>query len=140
MDWIWSNFGCMPEEVHRIRETVFVQEQGFCEEFDDIDTACWHLLMVQDGKALGTARLFWEDKSDCMHIGRVAVLKPARGGGNGSAILQECCEKAVQFGAKHVVLGAQCRAVPFYQKNGFQPFGDIYDEEGCPHQMMEKKL
>ena len=28
----------------------------------------------------------------------------------------------------------------FYEKNGFQPFGDIYDEEGCPHQMMEKKL
>ena len=28
----------------------------------------------------------------------------------------------------------------FYEKNGFQPFGEGYDDEGCPHQMMEKKL
>ena len=140
MEWIWSDFGCLPEAARRIRETVFMQEQGFCEEFDELDACSWHVLLYQDGEALGTARLFSEQGTDNMHIGRVAVLKPARGGGSGSVLLQACCEKAVQLGAKKAVLGAQCRAIPFYEKNGFQPFGDIYDEEGCPHQMMEKKL
>ena len=140
MDWIWSDFGYLPEEAHRIRETVFMQEQGFCDEFDDIDTQSWHVLLYQDGRAVGTARLFSENGTHGMHMGRVAVYKSARGGGSGSVLLQACCEKAAQLGAKKVILGAQCRAIPFYEKNGFQPFGDIYDEEGCPHQMMEKKL
>ena len=122
MEWTWSDFGCLPEAARRIRETVFMQEQGFCEEFDELDACSWHVLLYQDGEALGTARLFSEQGTDNMHIGRVAVLKPARGGGSGSVLLQACCEKAVQLGAKKAVLGAQCRAIPFYEKNGFQPF------------------
>lgn len=140
MEWIWSDFGCLPEAARRIRETVFMQEQGFCHEFDETDDHSWHVLLYRDGEAVGTARLFSEQNADAMHIGRVAVLKQVRGNGGGSALLQACCEKAVQLGVKKVILGAQCRAVSFYEKSGFQPFGTIYDEEGCPHQMMEKKL
>lgn len=138
MNWVWSEFGVLPSEARRIREEVFIQEQGFCNELDDTDGQSYHLQLMKEEKVIGTARLFWEDKTT-MHIGRVAVEKESRGG-SGSVILAACCEKAHELGAERVVLGAQCRAMGFYAKNGFQPFGDEFDDEGCPHQMMEKKL
>lgn len=140
MKCIWSAFGILPEEARNIREKVFIQEQGFSHEFDDVDAHSWHVLLCRNDIAVGTARIFSEDGNDSMHIGRVAVLKEARGTGSGSILLDACCKKAAQLGARKVVLGAQCRATKFYEKNGFQPFGEVYDDEGCPHQMMEKKL
>lgn len=140
MECIWSGYGACPQEARAIRETVFVQEQGFCSEFDEMDAQSYHVLLCRDGRAIGTARLFAEPEPGSMHIGRVAVLREERGGGSGSAILTACCDKARALGARRVVLGAQCRAMAFYEKNGFQPFGGEYNDEGCPHHMMEKKL
>nr|WP_255538814.1 GNAT family N-acetyltransferase [Polynucleobacter sp. Latsch14-2] len=31
---------------------------------------------------------------------------------------------------------AQVLAIPFYEKLGFQAYGDIYDEAGIPHRNM----
>ena len=139
MQYIWSEQGQLPVQAQRIRRDVFMQEQGFCDEFDAVDKKSWHVLLQTNGKTIGTARMFWE-QNHVMHIGRVAVCKDARGGGNGARILQACCEKAKAVGAKRVILGAQCRAVEFYKKSRFAPYGEIFDDEGCPHQMMEKKL
>ncbi|MDO4174374.1 MAG: GNAT family N-acetyltransferase [Eubacteriales bacterium] len=138
MKHIWSEKGNLPQDARDIREQVFVQEQGFQAEFDAVDQQSWHVLLYRDSRAIGTARIFFDGRD--MHIGRVAVVKDARGDGSGSKLLEICCEKASQLGAGKVVLGAQCRATKFYEKNGFQPFGGIYDDEGCPHQMMEKIL
>ena len=129
----------LPQEAKEIRIKVFMEEQGFKDEFDDLDKKSWHVLLQTDEKIIGTARMFWE-QNHVMHVGRVAVCKDARGGGNGARILQACCEKAKALGANRVILGAQCRAVEFYKKSGFTPYGEIFDDEGCPHQMMEKKL
>lgn len=139
MQTIWSEQGQLPEQAERIRRDVFMQEQGFCEEFDELDEKSWHVLLQAGDDVIGTARMFWEQEH-VMHIGRVAVCNYARGGGNGACILQACCEKAKALGADRVILGAQCRAVEFYKKSGFMPYGEIFDDEGCPHQMMEKKL
>lgn len=139
MQTIWSELGRLPEQAQRIRRDVFMQEQGFCEEFDGLDKNSWHVLLQDGGKTIGTARMFWE-REQVMHVGRVAVCKDARGGGNGARILHACCEKAKALGANRVILGAQCRAVEFYKKSGFLPYGEIFDDEGCPHQMMEKIL
>ena len=140
MDCIWSEYGELPEAAAAIRTEVFVHEQGFCNELDEIDSRSWHVLLRRGGRAIGTARIFFEEENDTIHIGRVAVLREERGGGSGSALLRACSEKARQLGAARLVLGAQCRAMDFYTKNGVQPFGGGYMDEGCPHQMMEKKL
>lgn len=140
MDCIWSALGCIPDTARQIRTEVFVEEQGFQQEFDQVDQKSYHLLLCRNGRAIGTARLFSEDANRTMHIGRVAVRQEERHDGSGSAILEACCEKARQLHAERLILGAQCRAVHFYEKNGFHAFGDCYDDEGCPHQMMEKQL
>lgn len=140
MECNWSAFGCLPERAKQIRTEVFVREQGFQEEFDDMDVCSYHALLQCDGREIGTARMFFEDDPNTMHIGRVAVLKPERGGGSGSMLLSACEQKAKQLGARRVVLGAQCRAMKFYERNGFRAFGECFDDQGCPHRMMEKLL
>ena len=39
-------------------------------------------------------------------------------------------------GMKDVHLAAQVQAMPFYERLGFEPFGDEFDEAGIPHRMM----
>ena len=47
-------FGTLPAEARAIREDVFMREQGFAGEFDDIDGRAVHAVLYFDGKAAGT--------------------------------------------------------------------------------------
>lgn len=136
--WIYGLDG--REACRFVRETVFVKEQGFSEEleFDDADATSWHLSLEEDGQPVAAARLFRETEED-WHAGRICVL-PERRGGMGARLLAELERKALEFGAKRVTLGAQCRARGFYEKCGYRAFGPEYMDEFCPHVMMEKPL
>ena len=65
----------LPAQAKLIREKVFVEEQGFENEFDKRDSACLHLVVFKDDKAVGCARMF--DDHGQMTLGRIAVLKEA---------------------------------------------------------------
>ena len=54
--------------VYTVRQRVFVEEQGFRDEFDDLDHTCWHLLCEENGNPMACARIFPEE-GDCWHIG-----------------------------------------------------------------------
>lgn len=79
-------FDNLPQEAKDIRTAVFIDEQGFKNEFDEIDDTAKHILIYHDGKAVGIARFFSEDGKE-YHIGRVAVLKPYRKYGYGKEII-----------------------------------------------------
>ena len=44
------------------------------------------------------------------------------------------------MGLSEVYLGAQLHAVPFYQRYGLKPYGEIYLDEGQPHRRMRAAL
>lgn len=71
------------------------------------------------------------------HIGRVAVLKEARGTGAGSLVMSfleaAALERYGADGEVRVELSAQDHAMPFYSKRGYTPFGDGYLDEGIEH-------
>ena len=136
----WSEPGVLPEAARDIRTEVFIKEQGFVDEFDEIDARSWHVLLHLDGKPCGTARLFWDEEPGFMRIGRLALLPHARGGGYGRAVLSQCCKKARVAGAQRVVLDAQKRAKGFYEACGFETRGDEFLEEDYPHYRMELEL
>lgn len=48
--------------------------------------------------------------------------------------------EAGRQGAQKIILHAQCRVRPFYQKLGYAAFGPIEFEEHVEHQWMEKFL
>ena len=63
---IIESFNYLPLEAKNIRETVFVNEQGFNYEFDDIDDIATHLVLYTDDKAAATCRFFIDKVKDTL--------------------------------------------------------------------------
>lgn len=121
-----------------IRHAVFVDEQKVPEEseLDEHDAHCVHALARDDGgRALGTGRLLPDG-----HIGRMAVLREARGCGVGSALLTALMEEARRRGHAHAALSAQTHAIPFYRRHGYVVVSGEYLDCGIPHVDMTCEL
>lgn len=128
----------LSEDEKYIRETVFIEEQKFKIEFDDIDNIATHIIMYLDGMPVGCCRLYKQENE--YHIGRIAVLKPYRGKGYGEKILLEAEKDAKKMGADSISLSAQVRASGFYEKLGYKKHGEIYFDEYCEHIAMKKDI
>ena len=127
----FGDWAAMQADAKPIRMEVFVQEQNVPAELemDDRDAVCLHAVAYDaGGNALGTGRLLPDG-----HIGRMAVLRSARGAGVGGAILKGLMEKARERGDEKVVLSAQTHAAEFYLAHGFAMAGDVFYEAGIPH-------
>jgi hypothetical protein len=70
----------------------------------------------------------------------MAVLREWRGRGVGEALLLALVEQARELGLPEVSLNAQVDAVGFYEKFGFVPYGERFEEAGIQHQAMRKEL
>ena len=128
----------LPAEAAKIREEVFVREQGFREEFDTVDNSAFHVVLFLDGKAVATCRYFPD--GDSYKVGRIAVLKNYRGRNFGSSVLLEAEKQIAMLGGRSVIFHSQLQACGFYEKLGYVPYGEIEPEEGCPHIWMKKEL
>jgi predicted GNAT family N-acyltransferase len=121
-------------DAQAIRHEVFVIEQKVPVEleWDDMDDQCVHALAYEhDANPIGTARLLPDG-----HIGRMAVMKAARGSGVGSAMLKALMREAARRGHGAVLLHAQTHAEAFYLRHGFVREGDVFMEAGIPHVRM----
>lgn len=129
----------LPESAKKIREEVFIREQGFQNEMDETDDVAAHFVLFDENDVpAATCRVFWNEMMDSYTLGRLAVLKKYRGKNMGSALMKEAEAYVKRRGGKDIILHAQCRAADFYKKLGFAEFGDIGDDEGCPHIWMRK--
>jgi predicted GNAT family N-acyltransferase len=125
-------------EAAAIRTQVFVVEQGVSPEIemDEWDQCCEHALAYgSDGRAIGTGRLLPDG-----HVGRMAVLREARGANVGSAILAALVERARDRGMTRLELNAQTQAVGFYERHGFAAYGDEFLEADIRHVHMARTL
>lgn len=125
-------------DLRAVREPVFVVEQNVPieEEWDALDPLCHHVI-ARDGKnrPIGTGRLTPEHK-----IGRMAVLREWRGKGVGEALLRTLIEQARALGWEKVSLHSQVSALGFYEKFGFQAYGERFWEAGIEHLSMSLAL
>lgn len=129
------------EACYDIRKAVFVQEQAVPLELelDEYDAAAVHFLLRDAAQtSLATARLL--DKHGLAKIGRVAVLKEARGRGLGLALMQFVLDEARRRGFTEAILDSQTYAIPFYERLGFAAEGDEFDDAGIPHFLMRRTL
>ncbi len=133
-------FQTLPEEAIMIRTKVFIEEQGFKNEFDAIDNIATHLLLSNVSGPMGTCRIFYSDERQCYVVGRIAVLKEYRGKDLGSRILKETEKEVLRQNGNKVELLAQVRVSSFYQKNGYHSLEEYHMDEGCPHVWMQKEL
>ena len=125
-------------EARLIRQAVFVDEQGFKNEFDDIDSTAYHGILTENGSPVAVGRLFTENGE--YHIGRIAVMKPYRGKGLGREVVELLESKISELGGGMAVLSAQVRVKGFYETMGYTAFGGEYLDEYCPHISMKKLI
>ena len=131
-------YSSLPESAKIIRKSVFMEEQGFTDEFDALDDVCIHFVAFDADLPVATCRTWLAD--DGHHLGRLAVVKSHRGQGLGAMMLQAAETHLKSIGAKSVSLHAQCRAEAFYRKSGYVPYGVIDYDEGVEHIHMKKNL
>lgn len=134
-------FTYLPDGAKKIREEVFIHEQGFENEYDETDLVAAHILVYgENGAPVGTCRVFWDNGLNSHILGRLAVLREHRGKGFGIKLVEAAAEYVRQSGGAVLTLHAQCRSKGFYEKLGFKEFGDIEYDEGCPHIKMKKNI
>jgi len=124
-DWHKDN-----ADIRRIRETVFIKEQGVTpeQEWDSDDASATHFLAYEGESAVGTARLL---PNGC--IGRVSVLKDWRGLNIGESLMQAAISEAERQGLTEQTLTAQTHAAGFYERLGFKVISDEFIEAGIAH-------
>ena len=88
-------YNVLPEDAVFIRNTVFVEEQGFKEEFDQIDGRAVHMVMYDKDNPVAVCRFFKDTEPDTYIIGRIAVIKKYRGQAIGMELMSEA-EKAIK--------------------------------------------
>lgn len=135
-----KTYNDLPEEAVRIREEIFVKEQGFQDEFDETDRHCIHLVLFEGEIPIATSRFFPSEDEDEYILGRFAVIKEKRGQNLGSNLIRLTEEEVRKLGGKKARLHAQVRATGFYEKNGYEKVGETDFEEGVPHIWMRKDL
>ncbi|MFE3926614.1 GNAT family N-acetyltransferase [Streptomyces sp. YIM B13508] len=139
------------EACFAVRKEVFIAEQGVPEdiEYDAHDADAVHLLAVAaDGTPLGTARLLHGAAAAAKNggdpsvgsLGRLAVLRRARGLGVGAALVRAVEEAARERGLAGVDLHAQTHALGFYERLGYQAYGPEFPDAGMPHRAMRRAL
>ena len=75
------------EDAVKIRKEVFMEEQGFHDEFDETDQTAVHLVLYIDKKPAAICRFYPGQVQGEYLIGRIAVEKEFRGKHLGSRIL-----------------------------------------------------
>lgn len=127
------------EQARHVREVVFIEEQGIDPEleYDDLDPVCVHVVGTVDAEPVTTARLrLVEDGVG--KVERVATLKAARGNGYAQEVMFEIERVANSQGMHTLKLGAQLTALPFYERLGYEAYGDEFLDANIPHRMMKK--
>ncbi|HEU4622603.1 MAG TPA: GNAT family N-acetyltransferase [Burkholderiaceae bacterium] len=138
MTIITGSWRALAPHARPIRLDVFVREQHVPVEleWDGIDEQCTHAIAYDaHGQPVGTGRLVPDG-----HIGRMAVLKNARGQGHGGRILEALVALARSRGHREVVLSAQTHARDFYERHGFVARGDEYLDADIAHIEMRRLL
>lgn len=136
-------FDKLNDDIISLRTKIFVEEQGFTEEFDDIDDNSTFVLIYKNGKAIGTGR-FFKESADTYHLGRICVLKDYRLNGYGSIILMLLENKITSLYENidnidiTLKLSSQNQAKAFYEKLNYIDTLNDYYEQDCLHNRLQK--
>ena len=130
----------LPAAARYIRTAVFMEEQGYQNEFDDIDAYAIHFVAFHNSIPVGTCRLYQTSTSSTWRLGRLAVIAVARGKHIGQELLQYAAVYAQSQGATCITLSAQIHALSFYKQAGYRATGVKTMDEGHPHITMHLSL
>jgi len=139
-------------DAFAVRRAVFVDEQGVDEdiewdEHDEPGAATTHFVAYEDGAAVGAARLRMADSGEGSSpptstgkVERVAVVADRRGEDWGRRLMNAVESRAREEGFDRLILHAQTPVRGFYERLGYDAYGDEFEEAGIPHVAMTRDL
>lgn len=122
------------DTVFAIRQKVFVEEQKvpLDEEYDEFEKTASHYMATYNGLPAGVAR--WRKTDKGVKLERFAVLEEFRSKAVGSHVLKAVLNDVKQqFPEEVVYLHAQLKAIPFYERHGFNKVGEQFSECDIEH-------
>jgi len=127
------------DDIFEIRKKVFQDELGILaeqERTEDDEYAIHAVAFKVEDESIpvATGRMILENGH--FKIGRIAVLKDERGKQYGDFIVKMLVNKAFLSGAEEVHVGALEHAISFYNKIGFERYGEPYMDMGMLHYPM----
>ncbi len=130
-------------EAMELRQSVFIVEQkcAFLDA-DGKDASAWHVFgRGKKGQLIAYSRLLSPENSwEAASIGRVVTHSSVRGMGYGrQLILRSIATAALLFPENPINISAQFHLLEYYRSLGFEPFSEIYYEDGIAHISMQLK-
>jgi len=125
-------------QILYLRQEVFIVEQN-CPylDIDFRDQPAAHLCGYdREGDLIAYSRLLPKGISypEYNAIGRVITSSKARGKGLGRELMETSIDNTRKlFGNSPIKIGAQNHLRKYYGSLGFEPIGEVYDEDGIPH-------
>ncbi len=134
---VYSQLGNL---AFQLRREVFMLEQGVshADEYDERDKDATHVVTVLNGDVVGTLRILW--LPEYTKIGRFAVRQTLRNGGVGSRLFAHCLALIRAQGCQQIALEAQIDRIGFYERFGFNAYGEEYLDAGIWHRRMKTTL
>lgn len=142
---LFGNGDARVAQAMAVRFAVFVDEQRVppeleIDEHDGLADGETVHAIVRRGEVAVAAGRFYRRDAETAQIGRMAVIREARGTGAGRALLDALLDEAARRGYRRARLSAQTHAIAFYEKAGFAVVGGTYDDAGIPHRDMEREV
>lgn len=99
-----------------------------------------YILLVMQGREILGCVMLRPQKGKTIKLRQMAIAEKIQGKGIGKILLADAEGAAREYGFEKIVLHARLTARKFYEKSGYQAFGDIFTEVSIPHIAMHKSL
>ncbi|MCL2752672.1 MAG: GNAT family N-acetyltransferase [Defluviitaleaceae bacterium] len=128
MNNLLTKIGNSPEIgalADKLKQKVFIEEQGVPknEVFDELAESAVHVLVLDGNNPVATARIV--NEGETWRIGLVAVDKLMRGKRLGEKVMQAAMDYIIAQAGNEIVLTAQQEVCKFYEKLGFEQYGEV---------------
>lgn len=128
-------------EILKARAEIFVVEQNCVyQDLDDIDYRSLHVFYKSGDKVIAYLRAFEKEaETKVVQMGRVLTIE--HGTGLGDKILKEGISQIKdKLNPDKIYIEAQCYAVGYYEREGFEVCSEEFLEDGIVHVQMIKKI
>ena len=123
----FKTYDFLPEDAISIRTSVFIEEQGFSEEFDHQDMSARHIVLYTGNhQPAAVCRYFESPERESYIVGRVAVLQEFRKRHYGTVLLREAERQIKIAGAKNCIWLLRCAQKDFMRNLVFSVSGKSF--------------
>jgi len=129
------------QQMVDLRHEILRKPLGLSFTQEELDKEQHEILIgaFEDDRMLGCCMLVKEKPEEC-RLRQMAVINTLRGKGIGKALMLFAESVARDRGFKKMTMHARASALGFYEKLGYTPIGEEFEEITIPHFLMEKEL